>query len=483
MSVLPKGWAAVRLVEVCGLLNGRAYRQTELLDEGKYPVLRVGNFFSNRHWYFSNLELEEDKYCDNGDLLYAWSASFGPKIWDGGKVIYHYHIWRTQPDERAVATMFLYYWFAWDKENIKVEHGTGSTMIHVTKGDMEARPLLIPPLAEQRRIVAKLDALTARLARARAELDRVQVLAEKLRMRSTFSAISGYLTADWRVSNPSSRTISDDGLDAAYLRATGSPRRKPWAKIDWCPKLDIPASWRWVSVDQIVAQVQYGSSAKTSNNASGIPVLRMGNIQRGQIDWKDLKYLPSDHDEFPNLILKDGDVLFNRTNSFELVGKSAVYKSPDHPSSFASYLIRVRPSGISSELLAAYLNSSIGRSWIETVASQQVGQANVNGSKLKALGVPLPPFDEQAEIVRRLNSIFTRADRLEAEASRARALLDRLEAAILAKAFKGELVPQDPNDEPASVLLERIRAGRASTAKPKRSRHIAAAQEAREEAG
>jgi type I restriction enzyme, S subunit len=94
--------------------------------------IRLGNFFSNRNWYYSNLELGPNKYCDNGDLLYAWSASFGPKIWDGGKVIYHYHIWKTQPDEELLEKQFLYHWFEWDKENIKAEHGTGSTMIHVT---------------------------------------------------------------------------------------------------------------------------------------------------------------------------------------------------------------------------------------------------------------------------------------------------------------------------------------------------------------
>jgi type I restriction enzyme, S subunit len=103
--------------------------------------------------------------------------------------------------------------------------------------------------------------------------------------------------------------------------------------------------------------------------------------------------------------------------------------------------------------------------------ASQVGQANVNGSKLKAFGIPLPPPEEQIEILKRINSAFARADRLEAEAARARALLHRLEAAVLAKAFKGELVPQDPNDEPASVLIERIRAQRAQTPKGKQRGH------------
>ena len=89
-----KGWDMEPLIKNVTLLNGRAFNQDELLDKGKYPVLRVGNFFSNRGWYYSNLELDNDKYCDDGDLLYAWSASFGARIWNGGKVIYHYHIWK-----------------------------------------------------------------------------------------------------------------------------------------------------------------------------------------------------------------------------------------------------------------------------------------------------------------------------------------------------------------------------------------------------
>src|SRR4029079_18777461 len=93
-AAMKKGWQTKKLSEVCELVNGRAYSKPELQAAGKYRVLRVGNFFTNDHWYHSDLELEDNKYCDTGDLLYAWSASFGPRIWSGGKVIYHYHIWK-----------------------------------------------------------------------------------------------------------------------------------------------------------------------------------------------------------------------------------------------------------------------------------------------------------------------------------------------------------------------------------------------------
>jgi type I restriction enzyme S subunit len=160
-------WVERRLEDVCVLVNGRAYKKDEMLSSGKYPLLRVGNFFTNKGWYYSDLELEADKYCDTGDLLYAWSASFGPRIWTGGKVIYHYHIWKVLPNPAVVDKRFLLHLLEWDVEKIKQAHGTGTTMIHVSKGSMESRVVPIPPLRDQAAIVSLLDSLreeTQRLA-------------------------------------------------------------------------------------------------------------------------------------------------------------------------------------------------------------------------------------------------------------------------------------------------------------------------------
>ncbi len=153
------GWSFKELPSLCTLFNGRAYSKNELLDSGKYTVLRVGNFFTNEHWYYSNLELEDNKYCENGDLLYAWSASFGPRIWGGDKVIYHYHIWKIVPNEDVVDKMFLYYLLEWDVDKIKSDHGTGATMIHVSKKSMESRVLPYVDMKRQKNIVLRLDAL------------------------------------------------------------------------------------------------------------------------------------------------------------------------------------------------------------------------------------------------------------------------------------------------------------------------------------
>ncbi|MEI6882662.1 MAG: restriction endonuclease subunit S [Bacteroidota bacterium] len=202
--------------------------------------------------------------------------------------------------------------------------------------------------------------------------------------------------------------------------------------------------WRKLAVGEMVELVQYGSSAKTSEDTSGVPVLRMGNIQDGKLDLNSLKYLPHEHPEFPELLLSEGDLLFNRTNSAELVGKSVVYRGNPPKCSCASYLIRVRlkPEFV-PEYLCNYLNSPFGRQWIASVVSQQVGQANVNGSKLKALSVSVPGFDDQRRIVAEIEKQFTRLEAGVAALRRAQANLKRYRAAVLKAACEGRLVPTE----------------------------------------
>ena len=130
------------------LLNGRAYKQEELLDEGKYRVLRVGNFNTNSKWYFSNLELEENKYVNKGDLLYLWATNFGPEIWTEEKAIYHYHIWKLEFDRTEINQDYLNIWLESDKNRIQ-QNTNGSTMVHITKTMMEERGISLPNFDEQ----------------------------------------------------------------------------------------------------------------------------------------------------------------------------------------------------------------------------------------------------------------------------------------------------------------------------------------------
>lgn len=153
-----KGWKVSTLKEVSTLLNGRAYKQDELLEKGRYKVLRVGNFFTNGSYYYSDLELDEDKYCDCGDLLFAWSASFGAFIWSGEKVIFHYHIWKVLFDEGQLDKIYyLYLLNTMTKSFMKDVHGIG--MFHLTKIGMEQYQLPIPPLSLQQTFAKKIEAI------------------------------------------------------------------------------------------------------------------------------------------------------------------------------------------------------------------------------------------------------------------------------------------------------------------------------------
>lgn len=151
-----KGWEVKKLIEVSSLINGRAFKQNELLSEGKYKVLRVGNFFTNSNFYYSNLELEDEKYCYKGDLLFAWSASFGAFIWDEDKTIFHYHIWRVLFD-KAILDIHYYQYLLNTMTSFFMNDVHGIGMVHLTKSGMEQYELPLPPLSLQRLFAQRIE--------------------------------------------------------------------------------------------------------------------------------------------------------------------------------------------------------------------------------------------------------------------------------------------------------------------------------------
>jgi type I restriction enzyme S subunit len=472
---IPDSWGYLLVKEAIEKisLSNRKLKQKEYLPEGKLPVIDqgqelVGGYTNNTEMKISS-EIPLIVFGDHTKVLKYITFDFVAGA-DGIKVL---------KPKRMYFPKLLFYFLQGAKLPNKgyARHFQYLEKIYIP----------LPPIAEQLRIVTKIEELFTKLDAGVEALKQVQAQLKRYRQCVLKAAVEGRLTAEWREQHKSELEPADKLLERilkerrekweveqlASFEAQGKTPPKNWQNKYKEPIFpnspsfsELPKGWRWASIDQISHEVRYGTSSKTDTEPKGIPILRMGNIVEGNLIFDRLKYLPENHDEFPDLLLVSGDLLFNRTNSVELVGKTAVYRGYPSPCSYASYLIRVRfCRGIEPNFISFFINSVYGRAWIKTVLSQQVGQANVNGRKLKNLIVPLPSFEEQKKIVSEVDRIFSiiheSENLMKKEINRAQSLRQ----AILKLAFEGKLVPQDPNDEPASVLLERIREEKDKTKK------------------
>ncbi len=432
MSELPKGWAWTELgATLLDLRNGIATKPDQTTG---LPILRI-SAVRPRHLDLSDVrflpenapglsvyDLRDDdllftRYNGNRELVGACARVRGI----ARRVVYPDKLIRGRVDGRVVDAAFVEYAvnFGESRSYIESKGKTAAGQIGISGGDLRLTPVPVAPLTEQKRIVAKLDDVLGRSRRAREELAAIPALLERYRQSVLAAAFRGDLTADWRTG----RSLSFDWIDSR--------------------------------LDAVASGFSYGSAAKSSSKGD-IPVLRMGNIQHGRLDWQNLAFT-SDPLEIAKYLLRPGELLFNRTNSPELVGKTAVYRG-DRAAIYAGYLIRVQCGNrLVPDFFCYHINSTIGREWCRQVKSDGVSQSNINATKLAAYVFSLPTIDEQHEIVRRIDAAFARIDVVRAHVDAELARLDSLDRSILTRAFRGELVPQDPNDEPASVLLERIR--------------------------
>ncbi|HZF13374.1 MAG TPA: restriction endonuclease subunit S [Thermoanaerobaculia bacterium] len=350
--------------------------------------------------------------------------------------------------------------------------------------------LPLPPAAEQERIARRAAQLLARTGRVRERLEQVGATVKRLRQSVLAAAFDGSLTADWRAEPAAIEpffellarrfALRQRRFEAACREAAAAGRRPPrrprnlapatWQAPEPLTLPPLPAGWALVALGDVLERVQQGTSVRTEATVpgdGGIPVLRMPNIQDGEIDLRDLKTVPPEAVDLPNLTLRRGDILFNRTNSPELVGKAAVFEV-DRTAIFASYLLRL----VCDERLVVpryvcyWINSPWGRAWARAVRTDCVSQSNINGSKLLAMPLPAPPLAEQREIVRRIEALFGFAARTEERLAAASARVERLPRAILSRALAGELVATEAeiaatagrSYEPAADLLRRVMA-------------------------
>ncbi|MCY7170544.1 restriction endonuclease subunit S [Streptococcus mitis] len=247
-------WVYSTIGHHISLLNGRAYKQEELLDDGKYKVLRVGNFNTNSKWYYSNLELEDNKYVNKGELLYLWATNFGPEIWMEGKAIYHYHIWKLEFDKTNINQDYLYIWLESDKNKIQ-QNTNGSTMVHITKNMMEERRISLPSQEEQSVIGSLFRTLDDLLASYKDNLTNYQSL--KATMLSKMFPKAGQRVPEIRLDGFEGEWEIVKLGDNCRIITGGTPRTG--VKEFWNPK-EIP----WMSSGEINKKILNETEEKIS---------------------------------------------------------------------------------------------------------------------------------------------------------------------------------------------------------------------------
>ena len=224
----------------------------------------------------------------------------------------------------------------------------------------------------------------------------------------------------------------------------------------------LPNGWVWTRIGNVCYDFQYGTARKSTKNGN-VPVLRMGNLRAGEIDYSDLVYT-SDKDDIERYCLNPGDLLFNRTNSSEKVGKVSIFRGKK-PCIYAGYLVRFRPVRSDSEFINYMMNSRYQWEFCQSVKTDAVNQSNISASKFIQFLVPLPPLAEQKRIVAKIKELFMVADLLDATTNNLMNTSKQIDKKILDLAIRGKLMPQDPNDEPASEIVKRIAASHKSPCK------------------
>ena len=414
---VPESWMWVRLTEFATLYNGRAYKQNELLSTGKYPVLRVGNLFTSNQWYYSNLELEEEKYCDVGDLLYSWSASFGPHIWKGGKTIYHYHIWKIEYSQ-YIDRSYLFYMLLADTEQIK-RSGHGLAMIHVTKAGMEKRPFPLPPLAEQKRIVDKIEKLLPYIERYEQAWSKLEQFnsrfPEDMKKSLLQYSIQGKLVEQRPEEGTAEELFAQIQQEKQRLIAEKKIKKEkflPEITDDEKP-FDIPESWKWVRMGDVVDMLSgYAFKSGEFKENGRYRLFRGINLGVDSIRWDDTVYVDEIPEKLSMYKLVSGDVLLGLDRPW-ISGGIRVGLFDDVQDTFlVQRVLRIRETGgITNKYAAVILRSALFRNAVEGETTG-ISVPHISPTQVGNTAIPLPPLAEQKRIVKKLEQMLPLCERL-----------------------------------------------------------------------
>lgn len=424
---VPENWVWVRLENVASWgSGGTPSRKHEEYYNGDILWIKTGEL--NNGWIYDT----EEKITDEGlkkssaKLFPPYSvliAMYGATI---GKVaILGVPATTNQACACAVCNQSLLYMYLFyyciSQKNVFIEKGKGGAQPNISQIILKQHPIPLPPLSEQQRIVERIEELFAKLDEAK---ERLQEVADSFAVRKAailHKAFTGELTKQWRRENG----VRDE-------------------------------SWEEKTIGEICSSLKYGTSKKSSDDGE-VVVLRMGNLQNGEIDWSNLSYT-SDEEDIKKYLLKSGDVLFNRTNSPELVGKTSIYRG-EMPAIYAGYLIKLdyEKNIVVGDYLNYYLNSSKAKEYYMQVKTDGVSQSNINAKKIGEFEIPLPTLSEQHEIVRLINDLLARERSAQQATEQALASIDLMKKSILARAFRGELGTNKASEASALELLRLLK--------------------------
>lgn len=365
LDEVPSGWALKKQGEVAQFVNGRAYKLTEWEKEGT-PVIRLQNLTgSGKEFYYSNLKLPDHQYCEAGDLLYMWSASFGPHYWHGPKAIFHYHIWKVVNDPNLLDRDFLFHLLTFETESFK-RGASGMAMLHLTKKGMEQTGVLLPPLAEQKRIAEILTSVddTIRATEAViAQTERVKlgVMEDLLTGGLGSDAIAnGEVPVGWEV-----RKLGD------FAKAKGG-KRMPKGR----PFSDEPTPHAYI---------------------------RVTDFNDGTIAFAGLKYvLPEDQKQIARYTISKDDVYISIAGSIGIVGLVPSKLDGAQLTENAAKIVIEDQSIVTKEYLAAVLTSKFGQDQIAVKKGVGGGVPKLALFRIEELLIPLPPADDQQHIMKAL---------------------------------------------------------------------------------
>jgi type I restriction enzyme, S subunit len=486
---LPEGWALGRVGDIVDLVNGFAFKPAHWKGRG-LPIIRIQNLNNPGASFNYCPDSMPDKYVvETGDLLFAWSGtpgtSFGAHVWNGTKGLLNQHIFRVEFNENLLDKRFMRLAINHNLDDYIAQAHGGVGLAHITKGKFETSFLSLPPLTEQNRIVRKVDACFAPVTSARSHISRVAATLTRFREAVLAAACSGRLTEDWR----NTHDVGEDGTALAkrVLAAKSSVKSDRVRLQRALPSIDddeqpweLPGTWAYERLGNLCSHIADIDHKMPQSATEGVKFVSAKDLlDDGTLNLTREVKLISEAD-YVRLSRKAkpqrNDIIYSRIGA--RLGKARLVETDERFLVSYSCCI-VRPLIINPKYLMGYLDSGV----VLAKARQQarsIGVPDLGLDEINNFVVPLPPLAEQDEIVTRLDALLTLANRVEQHVTLVTNYCDSLTQSILAKAFRGELVPTEAElarregreYEPASVLLERIKKWRESQTlgKPERRR-------------